>query len=192
VRKSKKFRREPGGWPWTEVIVDPGDVDRGMDAYEAVYAKSWKQPEPYPAFVREWARICANEGWLRLGLAWDGDVPVAAQFWFVSNGTAYIFKLAYDEGHANLSAGTVLTAQLMRHVLEQDQVGEVDYLTGDDGYKRSWMSHRRERVGLLCCNRSTLPGLLLSAREWLGEVRQGLRDRRATPLREPVPDGDGP
>ena len=40
-----------------------------MDAYEHVYAKSWKKPEPYPDFVRQWAHICARNNWLRLGVA---------------------------------------------------------------------------------------------------------------------------
>jgi CelD/BcsL family acetyltransferase involved in cellulose biosynthesis len=36
----------------------------------------------------------------------------------------------------------------MRHALDVDKVREVDYLTGDDPYKRNWMSHRRERWGI--------------------------------------------
>jgi CelD/BcsL family acetyltransferase involved in cellulose biosynthesis len=36
----------------------------------------------------------------------------------------------------------------MRHVLDVDRAAVVDYLTGDDAYKRDWMSHRRERVGV--------------------------------------------
>jgi CelD/BcsL family acetyltransferase involved in cellulose biosynthesis len=59
-----------------------------------------------------------------------------------------IFKLAYDERFAQLSAGSVLTSQLMRQVIDVDRVAVVDYLTGDDAYKRDWMSHRRERVGV--------------------------------------------
>jgi hypothetical protein len=170
-RKSKKFVSNSSRGPdraRLEVVTDPNYVDVAMDAYDKVYAKSWKKPEPYPDFVRGWARICAQRGWLRLGLAWFGDTPIAAQFWFIKERRAYIFKLAYDEGHAKLSAGTVLSAFLFEHALDRDGVIEVDYLTGDDPYKRSWMTHRRERVGMLACNLQSPRGVCMAAAEYGG------------------------
>ena len=35
--------------------------------------------------------------------------------------------------------------KLMRHVIDVDQVREVDFGSGDDAYKKDWMSDRRER-----------------------------------------------
>jgi hypothetical protein len=40
----------------------------------------------------------------------------------------------------------------------------VDYLTGDDNYKRDWMSQRRERWGILALNPRTPLGALAIAR----------------------------
>lgn len=168
-RKRRKFRNNAR----IEVLTQASARD--LDAFQSVYANSWKKPEPYPDFVPGWARICADEGWLRLGIAWVDERPIAAQFWFVMNETAYIFKLAYDEAFSNWSAGTVLTAALMEHVLDRDRVGEVDYLTGDDAYKRSWMSHRRERVGIVACNPRTPGGLVRAGYEAAGNLRQALR-----------------
>lgn len=173
-RKAKRFRAGTDG-ARLQLVDDPADVDAGMAAYEQVYARSWKVPEPFPEFVRGWARICARHGWLRLGLAWLGDTPIAAQFWFTLNRRAYIFKLAYDEAHAKLSAGTVLSALLFEQSLDRDRVVEIDYLTGDDPYKKAWVSHRRERVGLIACNPRTPEGLALAAREWAGALRQRWR-----------------
>jgi CelD/BcsL family acetyltransferase involved in cellulose biosynthesis len=51
-------------------------------------------------------------------------------------------KIAYDEQYAKLSIGTVLTT-LMPYVIDVDRVRIVDYLSGDDEYKRTWLSHRR-------------------------------------------------
>ena len=164
-RKAKKFKADGSGEARLQIAMRPEDVGPAMDAYEAVYAKSWKNAEPYPNFVRGWAEVCAREGWLRLGVAWVGDVPIAAQFWFTVNRHAYIFKLAYDEEFAKWSAGTVLTAHLMKQSLEVDRVVEVDYLTGDDPYKKSWMTQRRERVGLLACRLNSPRGLAVAARE---------------------------
>jgi hypothetical protein len=178
TRKSKKFRR--GGQARLQLVTAPADVDAAMDAYDAVYARSWKTPEPYPRFVRDWAAICAARGWLRLGIAWVDDLPIAAQFWFTRHGRANIFKLAYDEAQAKWSAGTVLSAFLFEHSLDVDRVVEIDYLTGDDAYKQSWMTERRERVGVIACNPRTLRGLLRGAYEWAGAMRQQWRATHAT------------
>lgn len=176
-RKAKKFRTDGTGEARLQVVMQPAEVDAAMDAYEAVYAKSWKQPEPYPDFVRGWARACAEQGWLRLGIAWVGDVPIAAQFWFTIDRRAYIFKLAYDEAFNKWSAGTVLTAHLMRQALDEDRVVEVDYLTGDDPYKKSWMSQRRERIGLLACNLRSVRGIAMAAREVAATQLRGVKAR---------------
>ncbi|RIX45482.1 MAG: GNAT family N-acetyltransferase [Rhodocyclales bacterium GT-UBC] len=179
TRKAKKFYADSANR--LEIITAPADVDRGMDAYEQVYRKSWKNAEPYPGFIRQWVRICAERGWLRLGLACVGDVPVAAQLWFTLNRRAYIFKLAYDEDYAQISAGTILTAEMFKMALDVDAVVEIDYLTGDDAYKKSWMSHRRERVGIIACNLRSVAGLVRAGRERLGAVKAAWQARRALP-----------
>lgn len=162
------------------IVTSVDDVGPAMDAYDAVYAKSWKQAEPYPGFVRGWARICARNGWLRLGIASVDDAPIAVQFWFTVQRRAYIFKLAYDDAQAKWSAGTVLTAHMVRHALEIDRVVEIDYLTGDDAYKRSWMTQRRERIGLMACNTRSLRGLAVAAKERVGELHGRARARSAS------------
>lgn len=175
LRKARKF--QTGGERGTRLeIVTGGDgLEGALDAYEHVYGRSWKEPELSPAFIRDWARVCARNGWLRLGLAWVDGMPVAAQFWFTLHGRANIFKLAYDEAYAKWSAGTVLTAHMFRHSLDEDRVADIDYLTGDDAYKRSWMSVRRERIGFLACNLRTVRGLALGAYEAIGQVCQRWR-----------------
>ena len=143
-------------------------VERALQAYLAVYAQSWKEPEPCPDFMPGLVRLAAREGWLRLGVLWLDDQPVAAQVWLVHGPKANIYKLAYVKGQEKLSAGSVLTAALMQHVMDEDHVSEVDYLTGDDAYKRDWMAQRRERVGLVAFDPRSLRGLLAAARHFVG------------------------
>jgi len=175
TRKAKKFMSTPGAR--LEIVTEPKDVQVAMRAFNHVYANSWKRAEPYPTFVSRWAEICAENGWLRLGVAWIGEVPVASQFWFSMNGITYIFKLAYDEKYAKWSAGTILSAHMFQHALDQDRSIEIDYLTGDDAYKETWMTHRRERVGLLACNPRTARGAVMSVLEYAGELRKRWRSR---------------
>ncbi|MFH7044198.1 GNAT family N-acetyltransferase [Paucibacter sp. JuS9] len=134
-----------------EVLVD-GDMERGIRAYNEVYAASWKQPEPYLEFIPGLINCCEQRGWLRLGVVWLGEKPIAAQIWIVANDRADIYKVAYDEAYKHYSPGTVLTAALMKHVIDIDHVHEVDYLIGDDPYKQTWMSARRERWGIVAYN----------------------------------------
>lgn len=142
------------------VCLDEAGLEEGMRAYEQIYAVSWKVPEPYPHFITGLCRTCAGLGWLRLGIVYVDEQPVAAQIWIVHAGIAAIYKLAYDERFAKLSAGSILTAHLMQHAIDIDKVHEVDYLTGDDAYKKDWMSNRRERWGIIAFNLRTPRGVL--------------------------------
>lgn len=167
-----------------ELVMGGADLERGINAYLRVYAASWKQAEPYPGFMPGLMRACAERGWLRLGIAWLNGEAIAAQTWIVANGKASIYKLAYDEKQKKHAPGTLLTAMLLQHVFEQDQVTEVDYLIGDDPYKKAWMSHRRERWGIVAYNPKSLLGLFGFSRELLGRaVKTGMT--RVTALVDP-------
>ncbi|MEP7221860.1 MAG: GNAT family N-acetyltransferase [Novosphingobium sp.] len=117
-------------------------------AYEAIYAQSWKPQEGSPAFLRRFAEAEGAAGRLRLALAHADGVPVAAQFWTVESGTAFIHKLAHTQESRGLSPGTTLTAALLEHVIDKDGVALVDFGTGDDQYKRDWMEAVRPRYRL--------------------------------------------
>jgi predicted ATP-grasp superfamily ATP-dependent carboligase len=165
-RKKKKFAAANGT---LEIITSSIDLARGLAAYEHVYARSWKRPEPYPEFMPNLMNVCADRGWLRLGIAWLDDKAIAAQFWIVANGKASIYKLAYDKHFKAYAPGTVLSAMLMEHVIEKDKVTEVDYLIGDDPYKKTWMSQRRERWGIIGYNPKSIRGFFGLGKETIGK-----------------------
>lgn len=162
ARKSRRLNS--AGTSRIDVIKLPEDLEAAIAAYETVYASSWKVAEPYPKFIRGMIRACAVQGSLRLGLLYVKGEPAAAQIWIVANGKAAIYKLAYDPRFAKFSVGSILTAELMRYVIDIDKVTEVDYLGGDEAYKSQWMSHRRERWGLLAFNPRRVYGLMAAAR----------------------------
>ncbi|MFM5884605.1 MAG: GNAT family N-acetyltransferase [Novosphingobium sp.] len=116
--------------------------------YETVYAASWKPEEGSPAFLRRFAQEEGAAGRLRMALARVDGQPVAAQFWTVENGTAFIHKLAHREDAKALSPGTTLSAALFEAVIDRDRVTLVDFGTGDDTYKRDWMEQVRPRYRL--------------------------------------------
>ena len=174
------------------IYPSPGfDLEAGLRSYETVYASSWKQAEPFPGFIPGLCRMAATHGWLRLGiLVFDGK-PVAAQLWIVKDGIASIYKLAYDTRFARYSPGSVLSAHMMEHSIDQDRVHEVDYLTGNDAYKKDWMSHRRERIGLIAFNPATLRGLTAGAwhfmKKWIKHLSRRYLSQRPLSPQPPQP-----
>lgn len=167
-RRLRQAEREGGRF---ELVHDPAGVERGIAAYEQVYARSWKPAEPFPRFNPELMRAGAAAGWLRLGVLRMRGRPVAAQFWTMQHGIATVLKLAHDEAARALSPGTVLTAWMLRQLLDAEHVAQIDFGRGDDAYKQGWARQRRQRVGLILANPrhpSTWPLLL---RHRLGRLR---------------------
>ncbi len=165
-KTGKRMRRvlESGGKFRFELYTGTDKLEQAFNDYNTIYNSSWKVPEPHPNFIAGLIRTCAEQGWLRLGIAYMENEPAAAQIWIVVGEQASIYKMAYDERFAKHSVGTVLSSLLMEHVIEVDNVKVVDYLTGDDSYKRDWMSHRRERWGIRAFNTRTPYGLFAAAR----------------------------
>ena len=73
-----------------EILAAPAEMDRAAAVYEAVYARSWKEPEPYPDFNVALMRAMADQGALRLGVWSIGETPVAVQLWVVWDGSAIV------------------------------------------------------------------------------------------------------
>lgn len=164
-----------------ERLGAPGPaLEAGIAAYEAVRAGSWKPDEPSPAFDAALMRATAAQGTLRLGVLrrrTDGRA-VAAQYWVLGGGRAWLLKLAHLESERASSPGTALTATMIRGLLDEDGVRELDFGRGDDPYKRLWVGQRRQRAGMLVIDPLHPAGLLALARQAAGRGRHWLRARR--------------
>ncbi len=161
-RKRKKFSV-------TTKIYTTFDANAWAE-YEAIYQDSWKGEEGSPPFLRDWAKAAGQDNSLRLGIATLEGQAVAAQFWTSNHGHATIHKLAYREAAKESSAGTILSAAMFEHVIDQDRVGSIDYGTGDDSYKASWMDQRDQLYSLCLYNRSSLSGLIGAAKAMLSNI----------------------
>ena len=142
ARKGRKLQREHE----CEIrLYTAKELEPALTDYGAVYKASWKGGERFSDFVPALVHTTAAAGWLRLGILYIDGQPAAAQIWFVVHGKASIFRLVYDERWQRYSPGSILTSHLMEHVIDQDRVRSIDFLTGDERYKQDWMSERKER-----------------------------------------------
>jgi hypothetical protein len=186
-RKTKKLNKT--GSARVEIVTGTENLEPTIQAYEKIYLSSWKRPEPYPHFVSGLIRAFVERGWLRMGVIYIDDQPVASQIWIVNSGKATIYKLGQDQRYDEFSAGSILTARLMEHVLEVDRVQEVDFGSGDDPYKKNWLPQRRERWGILAMNPRSVAGCIGIVRNVGGRatknawraVRERLRNNKSAP-----------
>ncbi|PZW46769.1 acetyltransferase (GNAT) family protein [Humitalea rosea] len=156
------------------LMTAPGPaLEAGIAAYVAVRDRSWKPAEPFPDFDAALMRAAAAAGLLRLGVLRDREErPVAAQYWVVSGGRAALLKLAHDEAQRAASPGTALTALMIRGLIDDVGVAELDFGRGDDPYKAQWVTQRRQRIGVALTDPWHPAGMLELARQTMGQGRR--------------------
>ncbi len=153
-RKSKKLQRQKE----TRIEIFSNFDRNVVNDYMSVYARSWKNEEKYPNFIPELCRVASRLGLLRLGILFVDNVPAASQIWLLSGRKAIIYKLAYDEAFKEFSVGSILTKEIVKYVLENDKVEEIDYGVGSEPYKKDWMDSTRTLIGIEAFNTRTLVG----------------------------------
>lgn len=170
-RKTNKLNREKGFS--FHYYTEPEELQSGISEYEMIYDKSWKESEPFPSFIRQFVESFGSIKSIRLGSLKIDDVAVAAQIWIINKNEAYIYKLAYDPKFKNYSVGTILTNEMCKKCIQEENVTLIDFLTGDDKFKKDWMLERRNLVGVQWANMTTFRGLLAylantfsSIKEW--------------------------
>ena len=179
-----------------EIAQSQPQLAEALAAYEDVYARSWKEKEPFPLFNTALASALADAGTLRIAVMRQAGRPIAAQYWTVVGGCATVLKLAHDDAMKALSPGTVLTAAAIKNMIETHGVVDLDFGRGDDPYKRAWTGQRRMRIGVLGLNLRTLSGLAATVRHDAGHVlgigRGHWRRLRSRPGSNSLPAEDTP
>lgn len=136
-----------------KLIKNDDLIDNYMNLYYDLYSKSWQEKEGIgPTFHRDLAKMAAKKGWLRLGFLFLDDSPMSSQFWISCDDTAFILKTVYDQNYNKFSPGKILTAEMMKYVIDIDKVKTVDFVQGDESYKKDWTPKRRERKGIMVYN----------------------------------------
>jgi CelD/BcsL family acetyltransferase involved in cellulose biosynthesis len=70
---------------------------------------------------------------------------------------------------------------MLRHLLDEERVTQIDFGRGDDDYKRGWATARRQMTGALLVNPWHISGAAALARHAAGRVRARLAGRAPKP-----------
>jgi len=158
-RKRQRLARDHGYE--IDICTDPEALGRRFPDFHAVYALSWKPTERSPSFISAVMERLARDGLVALGILEVAGEPAAVQLWIRVGASWGVFKLAYDPRFRDLSVGTILTARMIESFFAAGPFAELDFLSGDDSYKKDWMADRREHYGFEAIAGRTLAGRLL-------------------------------
>jgi len=161
-RKEKKLTKAHDHH--VEIISEAKGFEHYFSDYQRIYQLSWKGEETSFEFIKQVCLQAAAENKLRMGLLFIDGVAVAAQIWFVQQGTASIFKLAYDPQYQKYSVGSILSMALSQYVIDIDKVHTIEFGMGSEPYKKDWMDKCKKRVTLQVFNHKTMIGNLLAFR----------------------------
>lgn len=145
MRKQRKLQRQHN---YEFRLYIDNNIESALSDYQLVYAASWKANEFHQQFTPNLVKKAAQLNWLRLGVLYVKQQPIAAQIWLTVHHTANIYRLVYDETWKHYSPGSILTQHLMQYAIDRDHVTEIDFLTGNENYKQDWMTNHKERIGV--------------------------------------------
>jgi CelD/BcsL family acetyltransferase involved in cellulose biosynthesis len=162
VKRRRKRLEELGNLEFKVIKGDDKEVEKYIDLYYQVYRKSWKKGERIgPNFHRDLMRFAADKGWLRLGFLFLNSVPIASQLRIVYKDYCYFLKTAYDDAYKKYGPGTIMLAEMIAYLIDCEGIKKIDFGPGDESYKSSWASDKREMKKILLFNRSLKGNLLV-------------------------------
>jgi len=174
ARKARKLARN--NEMTLRVFSTPDELGQALQAYDAITAASWKPPEFYPRFTRGLFEAAAATGVLRLGVLYVDGEPAATEVGLVTDGRATMIKTAYNQRFRKQSVGAIVMQQVIKHLVDEEKVKEVDFGRDDQSYKSLWLTQRRERWGLLAVSPRTFAGNVHLLWQAASEVQNHARE----------------
>ena len=171
-------------------VTEPPDLDKAMGAIRQIEIGSWKAEEGTAITDRVWEQDFyqalvskfGNKGQLLITLVTRGSVPLAFDLTLIGAGKGYCLKTSFDARFAELSAGAVLRAELMKKIFSLG-LGEYDFLGKSERYKLEWSETTNVASAMKITNTNSLTGTVLSFRSRMKNllVKLRLRFQKATP-----------
>ena len=184
-RKERKLRREHH-----VALTDYGQerIEEGLRHLERLHAQRWDGGGALsdPVIQRLHSRFAASlaergQLWL-VSLDLDGS-PAAAWYGFTSGDTVYHYQSGRDPRWERDRVGTVLVSLMIRQAIERGY-RRLDFLRGDEAYKREWTQTARQAYEIVVFRGGwhgsalrALESLARTVRRWLGPRSRPILDR---------------
>jgi CelD/BcsL family acetyltransferase involved in cellulose biosynthesis len=134
-----------------DCVADADSAHGALDILIDLHQKRWDasgdseafQTADVIAFHREFVRLAAERGWLRLIVIHLDDVPASALYGLLYRGTFYFYQSGFDPAFGKHSVGVATMAMAINQAIE-DGASEFDFLHGDEEYKFHWARDTRD------------------------------------------------
>lgn len=146
-----------------EIRVD--DLWNAAAFHTQHFRKSGESPFRDYRLIDLFARVAKDpEVGFQLAFLTLGGELLAIDFGFVRGGRYYGYLTAFDQAHARLAPGKVLLLKRIDRWIEEDGVDTLDFLAGDESYKRYYTGDSAYRVWSMRLMPDDLPNRLRRAR----------------------------
>jgi len=152
-RDARRLAEELGDELRVEIVREPGDLDRFVDAADRIARGTYQRalgagfsdtPEQ-----RALTTVGLEHGWVRGYLLYRGDTPIA--YWLCSTwGETILIRTAgFDQRYAELRIGLYLLMRLIEDAIADPELRVLDFGPGDAAYKQQFSSTSREEQNVV-------------------------------------------
>ena len=107
----------------------------------------------------------------------SGDKPIAFELLLHYDGIVYPIRADYDQSYTCVSPGSMLMAQVLRHLFDAGQDHTYDCCGDNYEYLRSWSKETRTHVDVDLFSRALLPSLAYSLKYSVAPFMRNLRQK---------------
>jgi CelD/BcsL family acetyltransferase involved in cellulose biosynthesis len=125
-------------------------VERHLDRFFALYARTWKGAERHPGFYYRLCPLFESRGMLHFHALTLNGRPIAYLISILSGDTLYGIKTTYDPSFSAYSPGVLLFYKVIEDIFTMPGVREFDIGRGDEQFKREWTSTIHGHVRMWC------------------------------------------
>jgi CelD/BcsL family acetyltransferase involved in cellulose biosynthesis len=131
-----------------ECVRSPEDAERALDTLIELHRMRWGdrsdafRSAAFVAFHKEFVRLAAARGWLRIFILHLNGAPVASLYGMQYGKTFYFYQSGFDAAYSRHSVGVATMAVSIQNAIEEEAV-EYDFLHGSEEYKFHWTSDKR-------------------------------------------------
>jgi hypothetical protein len=149
--KRKQARAKAMGLYGIEFIdPSPTELPNLMQIVLEVEGSGWKggkgsslkQKAYLGQFFKEYSRLVAEEGMLRIALLRIDDKIVAVQLSIEASKKLWVLKMGYDEAYSHISPGYLLTAETIRNAIDRKLAG-YEFLGVAEPWQERWGAESR-------------------------------------------------